>query len=146
MLLRACSSQFNTLLTFKLRLQQGELEHRNIKRRYVHTNKHNYIDQMVNIEVLERVHERMNEELVATAALPAVEANPRTGSTDSEDLPDNWCHISQDQSQKIYLPQFLNESQNATDPAFKVSTGSMQMYLEFRTLTNPRIRTSIANS
>lgn len=92
---------------------------------------------MVNREVLERVHERMNDELVATAALATAKANfsegESTGTTPcvnprTEDLPDNWCHISQDQSQKIYLPRFLNESQNASDPAFKVSTGGTQKY------------------
>jgi hypothetical protein len=110
---------------------------------------------MVNREVLERVHERMNDELVATAKASFADSeegestgttpsvNPRT---DSEDLPDNWCRIGQDQSQKIHLPRFLNESQNAADPAFKVSTGGMQMYSEFRTLTNPHIRTFISNS
>jgi hypothetical protein len=106
----------------------------------MHTNKHNYIDQMVNREVLERVHERMNDELVnSTGTTPCV--NPCT-----ENLPDNWCHIGHDQSQKIYLPRFLNESENAADPAYKVSTGGMQIYSEFRTLANPRIRTFMPNS
>jgi hypothetical protein len=124
----------------------------------MHTNKHNYIDQMVNREVLERVHERMNDELVATAKaanFADLEEGESTGlgttrcvnpRMDSEDVPDDWCHISQDQSQKIYLPRFLNKSQNAADPAFKVSTGGMQVYSEFRTLSNPHIRTFIPNS
>ena len=34
----------------------------------------------------------------------------------------HWCRIAQDQSKKVYLPQFLCDPQNAADPAFKVST------------------------
>ena len=120
----------------------------------MHTNKHNYIDQMVNREILERVHERMNDELITTANANLAEEGSEgqsTGTTPcvnpcTENLPDDWCHISQDQSQKIYLPRFLNESQNTADPAFKVSTGDMQMYSEFQTLTNLRVRTFIRNS
>jgi hypothetical protein len=96
------------------------------------TNKQDYVDQMVNRESLERVHERMNDELVAWAmaaadpmdsegqpggTTPNVSINPRM-----EDFPDHWCRVSQDQSQKLYIPSFLNEPQNVSDPAFKVST------------------------
>ena len=100
----------------------------------MHTNKQQYIDQMVNREVLERVHERMNDEVVAAALATAraefSEEGQSPGTNPSadpcmEDFPDNWCHISRDQLQKVYLPRFLNESQNATDPAFKVSTSGM---------------------
>ncbi|KAF8256632.1 hypothetical protein EI94DRAFT_1821442 [Lactarius quietus] len=31
----------------------------------------------------------------------------------------HWCRIAQNQSHKVYLPQFLNDSQNILDPAFK---------------------------
>jgi hypothetical protein len=98
----------------------------------MHTNKHNYIDQMVNREVLERVHERMNDELAATALATASKTArdnfaESTGTTPcidpcTEDIPDNLCYIGQDQSQKIYLPRFLNELETAADPAYKVST------------------------
>lgn len=79
---------------------------------------------MINRDIVEQVHERMNNEVVAAEAsttdsdskIPCV--NPR-----AEDIPGNWYRIAQDQSSKLYLPQFLNEPQNAVDPAFKVCTG-----------------------
>lgn len=96
---------------------------------------------MVDREAVERVHERMNDELVAWATVPADLANSEDGHSSgtpcgvdivnphTENFPmpasGHWCHIGQDQSQKVYLPGFLNNPQNATDPAFKVST-SMQ--------------------
>src|ERR1700681_1397470 len=78
---RLCVSEsyvFSKLLM--LSVQQGELEHRNIKRRYMHTNKQRYIDQMVNRDVLERVHERMNDEIVTAATF-------NTDFADSEESP-----------------------------------------------------------
>jgi hypothetical protein len=91
---------------------------------------------MVNRDVVEKVHERMNDELVATApahpdfadsekghsagpgVTPSPSVNPR-----AEEVPahGHWYHIAQDQSNKLHLPDFLNDSQNAADPAFKVS-------------------------
>lgn len=89
----------------------------------MHTNKNQYIDQMINRDVLEKVHERMNDEMVAAAAVATnTDSNPHV-----EDFPacGHWCRIALDQSNKLYLPQFLNDPRNIADPAFKVST-SMQ--------------------
>jgi hypothetical protein len=119
-------------------LWQGELEHRNVKRRYAQTNKQKYIDQMVNREVLERVHERMNDEMTAAegyfaGATPSVD--PRAEDfVSAEHASGSWCRIAQDQSKKVYLPHFISEPQNAIDPAFKVSTDA-HSYPEFPMLT-----------
>jgi hypothetical protein len=96
------------------------------------TNRQCYLDQMVNRDVVEKAHERMNDEMVAAAHFAVSETghdstgvtpsvNPRS---DSEEVPahGNWYRITQDQSNKLYLPQFLNDPKNAADPAFKVST------------------------
>ena len=117
-------------------LQQGELEHRNTKIRYTHTNKQRYIDQMVNRDALENAHERMNDEVVAsTAASNSSFEDSDKGPSESATMPPpgdphadllasgHWCRIARDQSKKVYLPHFLSDPQNATDPAFKVSTG-----------------------
>ena len=103
--------------------------------RYTHTNKQHYIDQMVNRDALENAHERMNDEIVAATAasnsgfedLDSDEGPSATMSPPVEphaDFPTSghWCRIAQDQSNKVYLPHFLPDPQNASDPAFKVST------------------------
>jgi hypothetical protein len=120
--IRSCV--FVKKLTVGACFQQGELEHRNTKGRYMHTNKQNYIDQMVNLDMVEKVHERMSDEVVATTQMDDI-ADPALTPAVNQDFPAgrNWCRIAQDQSQKLYLPHFLSESQNASDPAYKVSTG-----------------------
>jgi hypothetical protein len=111
---------------------QGELEHRNTKNRYIHTNKQDYIDQMVNREGVEKVHEKMNDEMVAATAVSIADSEegpsaamppPVDLDTHTDDFPasGHWCRIAQDQSNKVYLPHLLSDPQNATDPAFKVS-------------------------
>jgi hypothetical protein len=105
----------------------------------MHTNKQRFIDQMVNRDILEKVHEKMNDEMVvAEANIAAVETDSAAAERDGSftgpgttpsvdphtgDIPRHWCRIAQDQSNKHYLPHFVNEPQNATDPAFKVCTG-----------------------
>jgi hypothetical protein len=111
---------------------QGELEHRTIKRRYAHTNKHRFVDQMVNRDTLEMVHERMSTELaLAEAYTTAAQASDQdegehclnTGQSGwaDESLALRY-NIGRDQAHKIYLPDFLREPKNATDPAYKVCT------------------------
>ena len=89
------------------------------------TNKNQYIDQMVNRDVLEKVHERMNDEMVAAAAA----ATDPDSILHTEDFHTrgHWCRIALDQSNKVYLPDFLNNPENIADPAFKVSTGMQHM-------------------
>ncbi|KAI0733649.1 hypothetical protein C8Q72DRAFT_881207 [Fomitopsis betulina] len=43
--------------------QAGEFEHKVVKRRYAHTNRRNFIPQLVKKDVIENVHEHMAEEL-----------------------------------------------------------------------------------
>lgn len=87
---------------------------------------------MINRDTLETVHERMSNELAlaeantaaAQAAIPNAEHNaPDTDhssqANESLELP---YYISRDQANKIYLPDFLKEPQNASDPAYKVRT------------------------
>jgi hypothetical protein len=53
---------------------QGELEHCKVKRRYPHTNKQQFVDQLVNIDTIETVHKRMNNELaMAEGNVPATQ-------------------------------------------------------------------------
>lgn len=126
-----------------VKLEQGELEHRNIKRRYMHTNKQRFIDQMVNRDIVEKVHEKMSNEVdmaEATIASDSEDSGPRsetssgemegspTGATPCgvnphmEVFPGQSYRIAQDQSRKLYLPHFLKEPKNVVDPAFKVCT------------------------
>lgn len=105
---------------------QGELEHRTVKRRYTHTNKRHFVNQLVNIDTIDAVHEQMNNELaMAEGNAPATQPEYRdkdgfeSGETVAETLGQRY-HIAEDQANKIYLPVFLKDRQNATDPAFKV--------------------------
>jgi hypothetical protein len=107
---------------------------------------------MVNRDVLERVHERMNDEIVAAATFntdfadseesPSADMSPHAG-----DFPvsGHWCRIARDQSNKVYLPHFLSDPRNATDPAFKVSYHHAA-YSHFQMLTSHHTRTSITTS
>lgn len=81
---------------------------------------------MVNRDVLEKVHKRMANELVATftsreglsaGMTPLVKPH-------AKDVPSsrNWCRIAQDQSNKLFLLHLLSDPQNAADLAFKVCT------------------------
>jgi hypothetical protein len=99
-----------------------------VKRGYVHTNKRQFVDQLINIDTVEVVHERMNNELaMAEGTAPATQ--PEYGDEDGIESSENVAetlgqryHIAEDQANKIYLPAFLKDTHNATDPAFKVST------------------------
>ena len=96
----------------------------------MHTNKQRYIDQMINRDVVEKVHERMHNKLVAITKSDFAESEGGlSAGTTPHVNPDftasgHWCRIAQDQSQMLNLPQFLRESQNASDPAFKVSAST----------------------
>ena len=91
---------------------------------------------MVNRNVLEKVHERMYKEFVAAAASQTDGVDSEGGPSAGKTLPvnphainvpasGNWCRIAQDQSNKIFLPHFLSDPQNAEDPTFKVSISSV---------------------
>jgi len=88
---------------------------------------------MVNLEVLEDVHERMYVELTdakgdTTAATTSTSDQRRCDSVDAGDTTGteeslrNRYSIARDQSNGIYLPAFLKDPKIATDPAFKVCT------------------------
>ncbi len=96
-------------------------------------NKKGFVDQLVNLETLKTVHERMYDEFAmsegnATAALPKGSKQgqndlPGTGETSYVDDSLGWQYnIAQDQSNGIYLPDFVKDPKNASDPAFKVRT------------------------
>jgi hypothetical protein len=122
----------------------------------MYTNKQCYIDQMVNREVLENTHERMNDEFVAAAAAsngdfadleegPSAIMSPPVNPHADFPASGHWCRIARDQSNKVYLPHFLSDPQNATDPAFKVSTASTYCG-RIQTLTSHHTRTFITTS
>ena len=102
-------------------------------------NKQCYIDQMVNRDILEKAHKRMNDVIIAASNCDFADSEKGPSTTMSPpanphvDFPasGHWCRIAQDQSNKVYLPHFLSDPQNAADPAFKVSTslqcGHIQM-------------------
>jgi hypothetical protein len=112
-----------------------------VKRHYEHTNKWGFIDQLVNIDTIETVHEQMNDELMTAECDVMTDGNapdtqPEYGNEDgitSGKMVDNLVdetlgqqyHIARDQANKVYLPEFLKDPQNITDPAFKVCTISM---------------------
>jgi hypothetical protein len=79
---------------------------------------------MVNRDMVEKVHERMSDKMVAATQTDDIADSAPTRAINL-DFPAgrNWCCIAKDQSQKLYLPYFLSESQNTLDPAYKVSTG-----------------------
>ena len=102
-----------------------------MKRRYAQTNKQHFIDQLVNLDILEAVHERMYVELTnaegdTTAATSSTtdqrqHNSPNAGSTaDISESLGNRYFIARDQSNGVYLPAFLKDPKIATDPAFKV--------------------------
>ena len=111
--------------------QTGELEHRNATRRYRQTNKRQFVDQMVNLEVLEAVHERMYVELANTEGDTTAVTPSSTNQTQcdllgvcdttgaEESLADRYF-IAWDQLNGVYLPAFLKDPKIATDPASKV--------------------------
>jgi hypothetical protein len=86
---------------------------------------------MVNRDTLEMVHERMHDELVEATG-PQVAAQSNSGNTvqkaqlgPGQTLCTDEGHvkqynIAQNQGNKIYLLDFLKDSRNAADPAFKV--------------------------
>jgi hypothetical protein len=91
---------------------------------------------MINRDTLKTVHKRMSNELAlaeantaaAQAAIPNEAEHNTPKNTDLDpsgqankglELP---YYISRDQANKIYLPDFLKEPQNAADPAYKVCT------------------------
>ena len=86
---------------------------------------------MISRDTLETVHERMNNKLALAEANTA--AAPETGWNEAEhssqdtnqscqakESLEQQYNISRNQAQKIYLPDFLKEPKNATDPAYKV--------------------------
>ena len=91
---------------------------------------------MVNLEVLEDVHQRMYDELTnaegnTTATTSTSDQASHQRQCDSLDAGDttgaeeslgNRYSIARDESNGIYLPAFLKDPKNATDPAFKVCT------------------------
>ena len=105
---------------------------------------------MVNRDTLEKVHERMNDEIVG-----ATQTDDDSSLRDSAlapginlDLPSsgNWCRIAQDQSHNIYLPHFLSKPQNTSDPAYKVSLScEVQTYTDTNhSTTHTRTFTTIS--
>ena len=92
---------------------------------------------MVNRDTLEKVHERMNDEIVDTTQTDDVISLRDSAQAPgiNLDLPSsgNWCCIAQDQSHNIHLPLFLSKPQNASDPAYKVS-----LSCEVRTYTDTK--------
>ena len=92
---------------------------------------------MVNLEVLEDVHQRMYDELTnaegdttATTSTSDQASDQRQcdslddagDTTGTEKSLGNQYYIARDESNGIYLPAFLKDPKNATDPAFKVCT------------------------
>ena len=86
---------------------------------------------MISRDTLETVHERMNNKLALaeadTAAAQETDWNqPEHGSQETDQSCqanaslEQLYNISRNQAQKIYLPDFLKEPNNATDPAYKV--------------------------
>ncbi|KIY49798.1 hypothetical protein FISHEDRAFT_40613 [Fistulina hepatica ATCC 64428] len=92
----------------------GELEHRQVKRRYAQTNRNSVVSQIVNIDVRERTIDRMTEELEA-----ALSGDVSSGDEEEVDIASMESHhqIAQDETEKINLPVWLSE--HAEDPAFK---------------------------
>jgi hypothetical protein len=97
-----------------------------VKRGFAHTNKRQFVDQLVKIDTIETAHERMNNELsMSEGNAPAMqmeygdEDGIESGKIDAETLGQRY-HIAEDQANKIYLPVFLKDLKNATDPALKV--------------------------
>jgi hypothetical protein len=101
---------------------QGELEHRVVKRRHVRTSHKNVVPQLVKMDVVETVHDRMYEELE--------EAYANEAGMDNDDVDDDDAaqpaadvfgvphKIAVDQSAKQYIGELVRE--NISDPAFKV--------------------------
>ena len=92
---------------------------------------------MISRDTLETVHERMNKELALAEANTAAaqETDQNEAEHDSQDTDqsgqaneslEQQYYISRNQAQKIYLPDFLKEPKNATDPAYKVCTPPRQ--------------------
>ena len=88
---------------------------------------------MVNLEVLEDVHQRMYDELTNaegdTTATTSTSDQRQCDSLDdagdttgTEKSLGNQYYIARDESNGIYLPAFLKDPKNATDPVFKVCT------------------------
>ncbi|TFY53731.1 hypothetical protein EVG20_g9986 [Dentipellis fragilis] len=111
--------------------QPGELEHRVVKRRYARSNRRGFVDQFVNMDVLETVHERMNEELEeaeatasATAAIELVEPGTDEhdegdgGALTSTELSEHH-RIATDESSKLYLQSWFNQPDNQNEPGYK---------------------------
>ena len=95
---------------------QTESEHRVVKRRWGQTNKRAAVGQIVERDIIERVHDRMAEELEEAYA----HSDSASESDDDSSLSDlsAQVRIATDESSKIYLPTWLKDPRQ--DPAFKV--------------------------
>ncbi|EIW76332.1 hypothetical protein CONPUDRAFT_15727, partial [Coniophora puteana RWD-64-598 SS2] len=110
--------------------ERGELEHRIIKRRYTRGNCRNFIDQLVDVDVMETIHERMNDELqdvlsgqesssdVAGEKRLDNDSSDNTSQVSAEELADHH-RIAKDQSTYLHLSSWLRQPDIQSDPAFE---------------------------
>ncbi|KAI0027632.1 hypothetical protein K488DRAFT_60856 [Vararia minispora EC-137] len=102
--------------------QIGEAEHRVVKRRYTRTNRRDFTGQLVKLDILETIHERMYEELVETHADTEPTDGPASCSRSSKHTADNATKpyiMAADQANSIFLPGWLHQEPQKSDPAFQ---------------------------
>jgi hypothetical protein len=107
---------------------QGELEHRVVKRRHDRTSHKNIVPQLVKMDVVETVHDRMYEELEGAYAEEAAAQEAAVGEMGvngankaAQPVADEFSvhhKIAVDQSAREYVGELVRE--NISDPAFKV--------------------------
>ena len=99
------------------------MEHRIVKKRWGQTSKRDAVAQIVKRDTIERVHDRMQEELDAAYGEQIDEdSDDDAPETNLKTIPAELqikVRIAKDQTNKIHLPTWIHENEH--DPAFKVS-------------------------
>lgn len=109
---------------------QGEFEHKVVKRRYAHTNRRNFIPQLVKKDVIENVHERMAEELEQASKESDkwcgdfhAPAETETAKRERQQVADEGHvhhRIATDEMVRIHVRTWAECPEIQGDPAYKV--------------------------
>ncbi|KAJ7078763.1 hypothetical protein C8R43DRAFT_1177846 [Mycena crocata] len=111
--------RFGTMDSYSTQI--GESQHRRVKDWNGRSNKNNAVPQIIRMDVRESAHERMQQELAVLA--PKITQS----NTDLTATMDQHHRIAKDESDKLYLHDWLSE--NAADPAFGHFLPRLQAHL-----------------
>lgn len=103
---------------------QGELVHRLVKQHYARTNRRDHESQIIALDVLQRVHERMAVELEeAEAAAQEVDIAEDRDTAKAVSEPDSLAQpyrIAKEQAHPVNVYEWIEDPERQGDAAYKV--------------------------